>query len=110
MDMFNEFNEFLKKINFDLNFEDNIFPSNDDSRFNKTVTEVETDKYNIITETWLSLNGSSVYKKTIYKSKNNSMDIDIDVLKKQLNKAIEDENFELAAKLRDKIKSIKKAS
>ena len=101
-DLFNDFfkNEFLV---------DGNFPKDEDPNFNKTVEEIETPTHIIVKETWKSVDGSQFYQRTTQKSKSKkSIPQNVDSLKAKLNEAIEKEDFETAAKLRDKIKEIEK--
>lgn len=80
----------------------------DDSNFNKTIEESETKTHSIKTETWESEDGSQFYKKTTMNLKSSSNDVE--KLKIDMEKAIQKEDFESAAKIRDKIKSIKNSN
>lgn len=94
-------------FNSDFNWEVKNFPKENDPNFNKSVEEVENDTHVIKNETWTSVDGKSVYKRQIIESKKKSSP-NIDNLKLEMKKAIEEENFERAAELRDKIKEIEK--
>jgi protein-arginine kinase activator protein McsA len=98
------FDEFF---NSDFNWEVKNFPKENDPNFNKSVEEVENDTHVIKNETWTSVDGKSVYKRQIIESKK-KLSPNIDNLKLEMKKAIEEENFERAAELRDKIKEIEK--
>jgi protein-arginine kinase activator protein McsA len=98
------FDEFF---NSDSNWEVKNFPKENDPNFNKSVEEVENDTHVIKNETWTSLDGKSVYKRQIIES-NFKISPNVDSLKLEMKKAIEEENFERAAELRDKIKEIEK--
>lgn len=87
--------------------EDN-FPSDNDKNFNKKVEESETETHIIKNETWESIDGSQIYKRTTMKSKSKPIEKDLENLKLKMKKAVELEDFETAAKIRDEIKSIKK--
>lgn len=100
----NLFDEFF---NSDFNWEVKNFPKENDPNFNKSVEEVENDTHVIKNETWTSVDGKSVYKRQIIESKK-KLSPNVDNLKLEMKKAIEEENFERAAELRDKIKEIKK--
>lgn len=98
------FDEFL---NSDFNWEVKNFPKENDPNFNKSVEEVENDTHIIKNETWTSVDGKSVYKRQIIESKK-KLKPSVDNLKLEMKKAIEEENFERAAELRDQIKQIEK--
>lgn len=98
------FDELFK--NFEMNSDG--FPKENDSNFNKTVEESETDTHVIKNEVWKSVDGSQIYKRTTMQSKTKSIQKDIEKLKLEMKKAVESEDFETAARLRDEIKSIKK--
>lgn len=88
---------------------DGNFPKDGDPNFNKTIEEIETPTHIIVKETWKSVDGSQFYQRTTQKSKSSkSISQNVDSLKEKLKLAIETENFEEAAKLRDKIKEIEK--
>ena len=98
------FDEFL---NSDFNWEVKNFPKENDPNFNKSIEEVENDTHIIKNETWTSVDGKSVYKRQIIESKK-KLKPSVDNLKLEMKKAIEEENFERAAELRDQIKQIEK--
>lgn len=106
MNLFYElFSDFFKN---EFSVEGN-FPKEGDPNFNKTVEEVETPTHIIIKETWRSVDGSHFYQRTTQKSKfSKSIPQNVDTLKEKMKLAIEKENFEEAAKLRDKIKELEK--
>lgn len=82
-------------------------PKEDDSNFNKTVEEVETDTHTIKTEKWKSIDGKTSYTRTYMESKVKNIGKNIEQLKLEMKEAIEKENFEQAAKIRDEIKKVK---
>lgn len=94
------FSEFSKS-------EDEYFPKDNDSRYNKTVEETETNTHIIRKETWVSTDGTSKFTRTYSESKNQKPKVDVTVLESALKDAIEKEEFEKAAQLRDKIKKLK---
>lgn len=98
------FDEFF---NSDFNWEVKNFPKENDPNFNKSVEEVENETHVIKHETWTSLDGKSVYKRQIIESKK-KLSPNVDNLKLEMKRTIEEENFERAAELRDKIKEIEK--
>ena len=84
---------------------DNLFPKNNDENWSKTVEEYESNGMTIKKETWVSLDGTSSYVKTNIEKKKN---IDVKELESKLKIAVENEEYEVAAKLRDQIKELKK--
>lgn len=96
----NMFSDFSKS-------EDEYFPKENDHRYNKTVEETETDTHIIKKETWISTDGTSKFTRTYSESKNLKPKVDVKVLESQLKEAVEKEEFEKAAQLRDKIKKLK---
>jgi len=84
---------------------ENDYPKDNDSRYNKTVEETETDTHIIKKETWISTDGSSKFTRTYSESKLKPK-VDVKVLESALKEAIEKEEFEKAAQLRDEIKKL----
>jgi protein-arginine kinase activator protein McsA len=84
------------------------FPKNEDlNKFNKIVEEFETPTHIIVKETWKSVDGSKIYQRTTHTSKfSKSIPENVDALKAKMKEAIEKEDFESAANLRDKIREI----
>lgn len=101
-DLFDE----LFNMKFDMSSDN--FPKENDPNFNRTVEESETDTHIIKNEIWKSIDGSQVYKRTTMQTKSKSLQKDIEQLKLEMKKAVESEDFETAAKIRDEINSIKK--
>lgn len=87
--------------------ESNYFPKDDDENFNKTVEEIETDSHIIKKETWISTDGTSKFTRTLSESKKQKPKIDVKELESKLKEAIEKEEFEKAAQLRDEIRKLK---
>lgn len=87
--------------------DDEYFPKDNDSRYNKTIEETESDTHIIKKETWVSTDGRSKFTRTYSESKNQKPKVDVKVLESQLKEAIEKEEFEKAAQLRDQIKKLK---
>ena len=83
------------------------FPKEGDSNYNKVVEETETDTHIIKKETWISTDGTSKFTRTYSESKNQKPKVDVKVLESKLKEAIEKEEFEIAAQLRDQIKKLK---
>lgn len=86
--------------------ENEYFPKENDSRFNKTVEETETETHIIKKETWVSTDGTSKFTRTYSESKKMPK-VDVRLLESELKEAIEKEEFEKAAQLRDEIKKWK---
>ncbi len=85
----------------------NTEPKNDDKNWTKTTEEFEKDGFITIKETWTSIDGTSKYVKTHTESKMKRME-DVKLLESQLKISIDNEEYEVAAQLRDKIKELKK--
>ena len=98
----------------------NSKPKNDDENWTKTqqimtdlmsydllVEEFEKDGFVTKKETWISTDGTSKYVRTYTESISKRKE-DVKVLESQLKMAIEKEEYEKAAQLRDKIKELKK--
>lgn len=81
------------------------FPKDDDPNWSKTVETSETKSHITKKETWISKDGSITMERFSTEIKNQ---VGVDGLKKLLEKAIDSEDYETAAKLRDKIKSVEK--
>jgi len=81
------------------------FPKDDDPNWSKTVETSETKSHIIKKEIWISKDGNCRMERFLTEFKNN---VDVDKLKMQLKKAIDMEDYEKAAELRDKIKNIEK--
>jgi excinuclease UvrABC helicase subunit UvrB len=103
----NLFNEFFKN---DFSINESSYPKDGDPNFNKTVEESDTPTHTVVKETWESLDGSEVYQKITSRSKSvkGKTIQSVDVLKVNLQEAIDKEDFENAAKIRDQIKEIEK--
>ncbi len=98
----NMFSDFKK-----MNNEDEYFPKENDPRYNKTIEETETESHIVRKETWISTDGTSKFSRTYSESKKQKPKFDVNVLESELKKAIEKEEFERAALLRDEIKKLK---
>jgi len=96
----NMFGDFYKS-------ENDAFPKENDSNYNKVVEETETETHIIKKETWISTDGTSKFTRTYSESKNQKPKVDVKVLESKLKEAIEKEEFEIAAQLRDQIKKLK---
>lgn len=106
LNMNNMFNDF-SKIGKHFVKEDDGLPKDGDPNYNKTVEETETDTHIIKKETWISTDGTSKFTRTYSESKKQIPKIDVKVLESALKDAVEKEEFEKAAQLRDEIKKIK---
>lgn len=103
------FNDFFSQNDDLFSMNESNYPKDGDPNFNKTVEEIETPTHIIVKETWKSVDGSQFYQRTTQRSKSSkSIPQNVDGLKAKLKEAIEKEDFETAAKLRDKIKEIEK--
>jgi protein-arginine kinase activator protein McsA len=78
------------------------YPKDDDPNWSKTFETQETKTHMIKKETWVSKDGSIKMEKLTTEIKRV---VNVDRLKRLLNKAIENEEYEKAAELRDKIKA-----
>jgi protein-arginine kinase activator protein McsA len=78
------------------------YPKDNDPNWSKTVETQETKTHMIKKETWVSKDGSIKMEKLTTEIKRV---VNVDRLKRLLNKAIENEEYEKAAELRDKIKA-----
>jgi excinuclease UvrABC helicase subunit UvrB len=96
----NMFSDFSKS-------DDEYFPKDNDSRYNKTIEETESDTHIIKKETWVSTDGRYKFTRTYSESKNQKPKVDVKMLESALKEAIEKEEFEKAAQLRDQIKKLK---
>lgn len=101
----NRFNDFSKMDKYFKN-DNEYFPKDNDSRFNKEVEESETETHIIKKETWISTDGTSKFTRTYSESKNKPK-VDVKVLESLLKEAVEKEEYEKAAQLRDEIKKLK---
>lgn len=99
----NFFNEFFnfKPIDFSVDL--------DEKNFDKEIEETKTDTHNIKTEVWKDGDGNEVYRKT-YMTSLNKPKPSLNSLKKKMELAAKQENFEEAAKLRDQIKELEQGT
>lgn len=86
-----------------LNSTEDFYPSDDDPNYNKIVEELETESHSIKIETWKSINGGFVIKRTTSKSKLNISSLEVKELESILKNCIEREDYEQAAIIRDEI-------
>jgi len=82
-----------------------LFPKDDDPNWSKTVETSETKTHIIKKETWISKDGGCRMERTSTEIKSR---VDVGRLKRQLKQAIDSEDYEKAAELRDKIKASEK--
>lgn len=90
---------------------DNSFPSDDDVNFNKTTEEFENDNHVVKKEVWVSVDGTQRFERTTSQSKyekTKPAELTKEDLKLMLNKAVENQEFEEAIRLRDEIKKFEK--
>jgi len=81
------------------------FPKDDDPNWSKTVETSETKSHIIKKEVWISKDGGCRMEKFSTEIKRR---VDVGRLKRQLKQAIDAEDYEKAAELRDKIKDAEK--
>ena len=81
------------------------FPKDDDPNWSKTVETSETRSHIVKKETWISKDGGCRLERMSTEIKKQ---VDVGRLKKLLKKAVDSEDYETAAELRDKIKSVEK--
>jgi len=111
--LFDLFDDFLNQNDGIFGGSSKNFPKDDDPNFNKSVEEIDNGTHVIKIETWKSLDGSKVYKKTSMESKSKPTLSDsrkkqlLDSLQKDLELAVKNEAYEKAAELRDQINSLK---
>ena len=82
------------------------FPKDDDPNWSKTIETQETKTHIIKIETWVSKDGGCRMEKSSMELK--QPPANLGKLKRMLDKAIQNEEYEKAAELRDKIKLIEK--
>ena len=82
------------------------FPKDDDPNWSKTVETSETKFHKVIKETWISKDGGIRMER--FSTELKEKPVDIARLKRLLKKAVDSEDYEKAAELRDKIKSAEK--
>lgn len=80
---------------------------NPDEGWTKTVEEIDKGRYVAKTETWTSKDGSSRYSRSVIEHKEDNSKR-IEQLEEAMNLAVDREEFEKAAELRDKLKELKK--
>jgi len=81
------------------------FPKDGDPNWSKTVETSETKTHIIKIETWISKDGNCRMERSSTELKSK---VDVGRLKIQLSRAVENEDYEKAAELRDKIKNAEK--
>lgn len=110
-DIFSLFDDFFnssKKQSFGIFniFGETYFPKENDPNFNKKIEEIETDTHIITKEIWTSVDGTESYSRTTSKSKSKISNKSIESLRSDLKLAIDSENYEKAAEIRDQIRKI----
>lgn len=105
------FDVFFGKDIFDsmnFSFENSEFPEEGNSDFNKTEEIIETETHTIKKENWISIDGTQKFQRTSSQSKQKALKepskADLQLL---LDKAVENQEFEKAIELRDKLKELK---
>lgn len=90
--------------------EDNLnFPAEDDKNFNKTEETTENESHVIKKEVWTSTDGLQRFERTSKTSKAKPKTAEAkEDLKVLLDKAVQEQDFEKAIELRDKIAKLKK--
>ena len=78
------------------------FPSDDNPNWSKKLESYETKTHLVKKEIWISKDGKTKMERLTTELKNK---VDVKKLKLQLKKAVESEDYEKAAELRDMIKS-----
>ena len=80
------------------------FPADNDKSFNKTEELIDSETHTIKKEVWTSVSGNQRFKRVSRSSKEQEKLVETkENLKLLLNKAVEDQDFEKAIELRDKI-------
>ena len=82
------------------------FPKDDDPNWSKTVETAETKFHKVTKEIWISKDGGVRMER--FSTDLKERPVDVARLKRLLKKAIETEDYEKAAELRDKIKAAEK--
>jgi excinuclease UvrABC helicase subunit UvrB len=78
------------------------FPKDNDPNWSKVVETQETKTHLIKIETWTSKDGGCVLQRSSMELRRS---VDVNKLKRLLAKAVQNEEYEKAAELRDKIKA-----
>lgn len=82
------------------------FPADNDPNYSKTVERFETETHIIKKEIWIGADGKSSYVKTHSEPKSKRIQ-NIKALESMLKEAVEKEEYEMAAVIRDEINKIK---
>lgn len=107
--IFNDyFTEFFNDENFGFGKTKFDYPAEDDPNWDKKSETVETPTHITKTEIWTSKDGTQRMQRVFSESKSTTQELTVDQLEKQKKLAIENDDYEEAAKLRDKIKLLKK--
>lgn len=100
-----DFRSFSNFKNFEKDLE---FPADTDKSFNKTEELVENETHTIKKEIWTSVDGKQRFERIVKSSKEQEKLVETkENLKLLLDKAVEDQDFEKAIELRDKITKLK---
>jgi hypothetical protein len=78
------------------------FPADDDPNWSKTIETSETKHHIVKKEIWVSKDGGIRMERLTSEIKKR---VNVDLLKRQLKRAVDSEDYEKAAELRDKIKA-----
>jgi excinuclease UvrABC helicase subunit UvrB len=105
-DLFENSLFFSKRISFPR--KEMSFPEDKDKNYNKTEEVFEDETHVTKTEKWVSTDGSRTFTRTTSesKSKPKAKEMSTKEIKVLLDKAVENQDFEKAIELRDKLKSI----
>lgn len=96
-------------IRGDDRVEGSDFPEDGDPNFHKTEENIDTGNHTVKKEVWVSTDGTQRYERTSMVSKAIGKALrepTLEELKSELQKAVENQKYEDAAKLRDEIKKI----
>lgn len=105
-DLFDNSFLFSKRVSFPNT--EMSFPEDKDSGYHKTEESFEDDTHITKTEKWVSIDGSRTFSRTTSesKSKPKPKELSTKELKVLLNKAVENQDFEKAIELRDRLKTM----
>lgn len=108
-DFFSE--SFFSDSFFSMSDTGNSFPEDGDPNFHKSEENVETPTHIITKETWVSTDGTQKFQRTTSKSKQAAKTLkepNREDIQKLLDQAVQDQDFEKAIELRDKLKKLNK--
>lgn len=89
-------------------FDADDFPAEDDPDYHKTEETVSTGSHTVKKEVWTSIDGTRRFERTVSESKRTPKVSTKEDMKLLLNKAIEEEDFEKAIELRNKLRELDK--